>query len=210
MTRGIYMLMHSDLEGLVNIGCPQYVTVDELVGTVAQVAGKGISIRHVEGPVRVRSRNFSNTLSGEGCHGPFAGARQLALDDGIAVLDEGHPRDLPALVAEALHMMLVDEDARAVIEEGAKGDLSKFLSREHFKVALQVVPQAASLLAAAIGEADLRLCALPREGRARHPLSPAARLTRLQAERGNQQGAGVADPIRGFEWASRAASGAEN
>ena len=60
MIQGIYMLMHSDLEGPVNIGCPQYVTVDELVSTVAKVAGKEINISHVEGPVGVRSRNFSN------------------------------------------------------------------------------------------------------------------------------------------------------
>ena len=57
---GIYRLMHSDLEGAVNIGCPQYVTVKELVGTVADVAGKQIPIKHVAGPVGVQSRNFSN------------------------------------------------------------------------------------------------------------------------------------------------------
>lgn len=60
MVDGIYMLMHSDLEGAVNIGCPQYVSVDQLVETVAEVAGKEIHIRHVEGPVGVQSRNFSN------------------------------------------------------------------------------------------------------------------------------------------------------
>jgi GDP-D-mannose 3',5'-epimerase len=60
MVDGIYRLMHSDLEGAVNIGCPQYVTVDELVRTVAEVAGKEIHIQHVEGPVGVQSRNFSN------------------------------------------------------------------------------------------------------------------------------------------------------
>jgi GDP-D-mannose 3',5'-epimerase len=60
MIQGIYMLMHSDLEGPVNIGCPQYVTVDELVDTVAEVAGKRINVKHVEGPVGVQSRNFSN------------------------------------------------------------------------------------------------------------------------------------------------------
>lgn len=60
MVDGIYRLMHSDLEGAVNIGCPQYVTVDELVQTVAEVAGKRISIKHVPGPVGVQSRNFSN------------------------------------------------------------------------------------------------------------------------------------------------------
>ena len=57
---GIYMLMHSDLEGAANIGCPQYVSVDELAQTVAEVAGKKINIKHVPGPVGVQSRNFSN------------------------------------------------------------------------------------------------------------------------------------------------------
>jgi nucleoside-diphosphate-sugar epimerase len=60
MVDGIYMLMHSDLEGAVNIGCPQYVTVNELVETVAEVSGKTIHVKHVEGPVGVQSRNFSN------------------------------------------------------------------------------------------------------------------------------------------------------
>ena len=60
MVDGIYRLMHSDLEGGVNIGCPEYVTVDELAQTVAEVAGKRIEIRHVDGPVGVQSRNFSN------------------------------------------------------------------------------------------------------------------------------------------------------
>ena len=60
MVDGIYRLMHSDLEGAVNIGCPQYVTVDELVQTVAEVSGKHIQINHVAGPVGVQSRNFSN------------------------------------------------------------------------------------------------------------------------------------------------------
>ena len=60
MVDGIYLLMHSDLHGAVNIGCPQYVTVDELVNTVAKVSGKKINIKHVTGPVGVQSRNFSN------------------------------------------------------------------------------------------------------------------------------------------------------
>ncbi len=60
MVDGIFRLMQSDLEGAVNIGCPQYVTVDELVHTVADVAGKQINIQHVSGPVGVHSRNFSN------------------------------------------------------------------------------------------------------------------------------------------------------
>jgi GDP-D-mannose 3',5'-epimerase len=60
MVEGIYMLMQSDLLGAVNIGCPEYITVDELANIVAEVSGKKITIKHVKGPVGVASRNFSN------------------------------------------------------------------------------------------------------------------------------------------------------
>ena len=54
------MLMQSDLHGPVNIGCPEYVTVDELAQAIVDVSGKKIRFNHVEGPVGVQSRNFSN------------------------------------------------------------------------------------------------------------------------------------------------------
>ena len=60
MVDGIFLLTQSDLEGPTNIGCPQYVTVDELVATVTEVSGKKINIKHIPGPVGVQSRNFSN------------------------------------------------------------------------------------------------------------------------------------------------------
>ena len=60
MVEGIFMLTQSDLHGPVNIGCPEYVNVDELAHTIAEVAGKDVQIQHVEGPVGVHSRNFSN------------------------------------------------------------------------------------------------------------------------------------------------------
>lgn len=60
MVDGIYRLMHSDLRGAVNIGSPQYVSVNELVATVAEVSGKQINVRHIDGPVGVHARNFSN------------------------------------------------------------------------------------------------------------------------------------------------------
>ena len=60
MIDGIFLLMHSDLQGAVNIGSPQYVSVDELAETIADVSGKRITFKHVEGPVGVQSRNFSN------------------------------------------------------------------------------------------------------------------------------------------------------
>jgi nucleoside-diphosphate-sugar epimerase len=60
MVNGIRQLMDSDLHGAVNIGSPEYVSVNELVATVSQVAGKKVQIKHVDGPVGVQSRNFSN------------------------------------------------------------------------------------------------------------------------------------------------------
>jgi nucleoside-diphosphate-sugar epimerase len=60
MIEGIYTLMHSNLEGPVNIGSPQYISVNELVATVTKVSGKTINVKHVDGPVGVQSRNFSN------------------------------------------------------------------------------------------------------------------------------------------------------
>jgi len=60
MVDGICRLTRSELTVPTNIGCPEYVSVDELVQTVADVAGKRVGIKHVNGPVGVRSRNFSN------------------------------------------------------------------------------------------------------------------------------------------------------
>jgi nucleoside-diphosphate-sugar epimerase len=60
MIDGIYLLMKSELEGPVNIGCPEYVSVDDLAMTIARVAHKTIKLNHVDGPVGVQSRNFSN------------------------------------------------------------------------------------------------------------------------------------------------------
>ncbi len=57
---GIIRLMHSDLEDGVNIGRQEYVSVDTLARTVAEVAGKRIRIKHIPGPVGVDARNFRN------------------------------------------------------------------------------------------------------------------------------------------------------
>jgi nucleoside-diphosphate-sugar epimerase len=60
MIEGIILLMHSDLENGVNIGRQEYVSVDELVQTIAAVAGKKIHMKHAAGPVGVKARNFRN------------------------------------------------------------------------------------------------------------------------------------------------------
>jgi len=61
-----------------------------------------------------------------------AALRGLALADGIAVLDPGHPRHLPALVERALALMLGEAAADQVIEAGAGGELGRFLEKDFF------------------------------------------------------------------------------
>jgi nucleoside-diphosphate-sugar epimerase len=60
MLDGILILMHSNMENGVNIGHPEYVSVNELVSIISEVAGKKVNIKHIEGPVGVQARNFRN------------------------------------------------------------------------------------------------------------------------------------------------------
>jgi nucleoside-diphosphate-sugar epimerase len=60
MVDGIVRLMGSDLENGVNIGRPEYVSVDDLIRTIAGIAGKTIHLNHIPGPVGVKARNFTN------------------------------------------------------------------------------------------------------------------------------------------------------
>ena len=55
-------LMESDFSGPVNIGSEEMVTINGLAELIADIAGKDISLRHVEGPQGVRGRNSDNAL----------------------------------------------------------------------------------------------------------------------------------------------------
>ena len=79
MVDGIVLLTRSHLEGAVNIGSPEYVNVKELVEVVAEVAGKRVDIRYIDGPVGVQSRNFSN-----GRIESLGWRARFSLQDGIA------------------------------------------------------------------------------------------------------------------------------
>jgi nucleoside-diphosphate-sugar epimerase len=59
---GTLRLIRSDFSGPVNIGSDEMVTINGLVDTVAAIAGKVISKRHVDGPTGVRGRNSDNRL----------------------------------------------------------------------------------------------------------------------------------------------------
>ena len=56
---GIFNLMQSDIAEPTNIGSSELVSVDELVEIIVDVAGKGIGVRHVDGPVGVMARYHS-------------------------------------------------------------------------------------------------------------------------------------------------------
>lgn len=59
---GILRLMRSDFEGPVNIGSDEMVTINQLVEMTSKIAGKELSIKHVDGPTGVRGRNSDNKL----------------------------------------------------------------------------------------------------------------------------------------------------
>lgn len=56
----VVALMRSDIAEPTNIGSREYLTVDELTDLVIDISGKEINVQHVDGPVGVASRNFSN------------------------------------------------------------------------------------------------------------------------------------------------------
>jgi len=62
LVAGIRKLMESDIQEPTNIGTREYVSVQELIQIVANVANKQIKPQWVSGPVGVQSRNFSNDV----------------------------------------------------------------------------------------------------------------------------------------------------
>jgi GDP-D-mannose 3', 5'-epimerase len=59
---GTTRLLRSGWEGPVNIGSDEMVTINQLLNTVAEIAGKTIHINHIPGPTGVRGRNSDNRL----------------------------------------------------------------------------------------------------------------------------------------------------
>jgi GDP-D-mannose 3',5'-epimerase len=59
---GSTRLLRSEFEGPVNIGSDEMVSINQLVGMVADIAGKQIEINHIPGPLGVRGRNSDNRL----------------------------------------------------------------------------------------------------------------------------------------------------
>ncbi|MGH6950108.1 MAG: NAD-dependent epimerase/dehydratase family protein [Vitreimonas sp.] len=59
---GTLRLMHSDCTDALNIGSEEMVTINGLLDTIAEIAGKTVKRRNVSGPLGVRGRNSDNAL----------------------------------------------------------------------------------------------------------------------------------------------------
>jgi len=62
---GVRRLMESGFTGPVNIGSEEMVTINRLAELAMKIAGRKLSIRHIEGPLGVRGRNSDNRLIAE-------------------------------------------------------------------------------------------------------------------------------------------------
>ncbi|HWA23892.1 MAG TPA: NAD-dependent epimerase/dehydratase family protein [Caulobacterales bacterium] len=59
---GTTRLLRSNVRVPVNIGSEEMVTINQLAGLVADIAGKRIDLQHIPGPTGVRGRNSDNRL----------------------------------------------------------------------------------------------------------------------------------------------------
>ncbi len=59
---GTLRLLRSDFAGPVNIGSEEMVTINQLALMIADIAGKNLALRHIDGPLGVRGRRSDNAL----------------------------------------------------------------------------------------------------------------------------------------------------
>ena len=76
---GIYRLMRSDYVFPLNLGSDRMVTINQLAGIVADIAGIKITVNHIPGPMGVRGRNSDNTRLRE----VLKWEPQLTLEEGL-------------------------------------------------------------------------------------------------------------------------------
>lgn len=78
---GVRRLMKSDFTGPVNIGSEEMVSINQLAFITAEIAGKKITLKHINGPLGVRGRNSDNRLLKE----KLDWAPEKPLKDGIEI-----------------------------------------------------------------------------------------------------------------------------
>jgi nucleoside-diphosphate-sugar epimerase len=55
-------MVNLKFNGPINIGSEEMITINELVRLIANIAGKNLFIKNLQGPVGVRGRNSDNTI----------------------------------------------------------------------------------------------------------------------------------------------------
>jgi GDP-D-mannose 3', 5'-epimerase len=81
---GVRRLMDSDFTGPVNIGSDEMVSINELAEMAMKIAGKKLTIKHIDGPLGVRGRSSDNRLIKE----KLNWAPSTKLEDGLRVTYE--------------------------------------------------------------------------------------------------------------------------
>jgi GDP-D-mannose 3', 5'-epimerase len=81
---GVRRLMDSDFSGPVNIGSDEMVTINGLAEMAMKIAGKPLSIKHIDGPQGVRGRNSDNAMIKE----KLGWAPSTPLEKGMALTFE--------------------------------------------------------------------------------------------------------------------------
>ena len=71
--------MNSDFNGPINIGSEEMVSINDLALMVAEISGKDITLKHIDGPLGVRGRNSNNDLIRETLQWDY----QFTLKEGI-------------------------------------------------------------------------------------------------------------------------------
>ena len=59
---GTIRLLRSNFSGPVNIGSEEKVSINQLAEMIMKIAGKNLTINHIDGPLGVRGRNSDNRL----------------------------------------------------------------------------------------------------------------------------------------------------
>ncbi len=98
---GTIRLTRSDFEGPVNIGSDEMVTINQLVDIAAEIAGKTIRKRHIDGPLGVRGRNSDNRLITERLGWKPSATLHAGIEKTYAWIDAQVMRNAPRLVAAA-------------------------------------------------------------------------------------------------------------
>ena len=81
MVDGIYLLMHSDLHGAANIGCPQYVTVNDLAAMMQRLGAREVGVEFaLPRPGDVRDSLAATAAA----RAAFGFVPSVGLDEGLA------------------------------------------------------------------------------------------------------------------------------